>query len=62
MNTFLKEMDITFRRDSTTFRPRVNKEGSQMDEFQKSIGEFYYTQITKDKEEKDESKVSSKKK
>lgn len=54
MNTFLKEMDITFRRDSTTFRPRVNKEGSQMDEFQKSIGEYYYTKITKEKEDKEE--------
>jgi ATP-binding cassette subfamily E protein 1 len=43
MNTFLKEMDVTFRRDSTTFRPRVNKEGSQMDIFQKDIGEYYYT-------------------
>ncbi len=62
MNTFLKEMDITFRRDSTTFRPRVNKEGSQMDEFQKSIGEYYYTQLAEEKEEKEETKASSKKK
>ena len=54
MNTFLKEMDITFRRDSVTFRPRVNKEGSQMDEFQKSIGEYYYTKINKEKEDKEE--------
>ena len=43
MNTFLKEMNITFRRDSITMRPRVNKEGSQMDMFQKGIGEYYYT-------------------
>ena len=49
MNMFLKEMDITFRRDPTTLRPRVNKEGSQMDEFQKGIGEYYYTKIVKDK-------------
>ena len=47
MNTFLKEMDITFRRDSVTLRPRVNKEGSQMDMFQKGIGEYYYTKTTK---------------
>jgi ATP-binding cassette subfamily E protein 1 len=47
MNTFLKEMGITFRRDSVTARPRVNKEGSQMDLFQKSIGEYYYTKTTK---------------
>jgi ATP-binding cassette subfamily E protein 1 len=50
MNTFLKEMDITFRRDNVTYRPRVNKEGSQMDKFQKGIGEYYYTQVSKDKE------------
>jgi ATP-binding cassette subfamily E protein 1 len=56
MNTFLKEMDITFRRDSTTLRPRVNKENSQMDKFQKDIGEYYYTKIAKEKDddEKDE--------
>jgi ATP-binding cassette subfamily E protein 1 len=47
MNTFLKEMNITFRRDSITRRPRVNKEGSQMDKFQKSIGEYYYTKTAK---------------
>jgi ATP-binding cassette, sub-family E, member 1 len=62
MNTFLKEMDITFRRDSVTFRPRVNKEDSQMDKFQKSIGEYYYTQVSKDKEDKDEEAKLKKKK
>jgi ATP-binding cassette, sub-family E, member 1 len=55
MNMFLKEMNITFRRDPTTLRPRVNKEGSQMDEFQKGIGEYYYTKIVKtDDDKKDE--------
>jgi ATP-binding cassette subfamily E protein 1 len=47
MNTFLKEMNITFRRDSVTMRPRVNKEGSQMDMFQKGIGEYYYSKTIK---------------
>jgi ATP-binding cassette subfamily E protein 1 len=47
MNVFLKEMDVTFRRDSVTRRPRVNKEGSKMDTFQKGIGEYYYTRIKK---------------
>jgi ATP-binding cassette subfamily E protein 1 len=62
MNTFLKEMDITFRRDSTTLRPRVNKENSQMDKFQKDIGEYYYTKITKEKgdDEKEEKQTSKK--
>lgn len=52
MNIFLKGMNITFRRDSATLRPRVNKEGSQMDIFQKDIGEYYYTK--KDKQDKEE--------
>jgi ATP-binding cassette subfamily E protein 1 len=42
MNTFLKEMQVTFRRDPSTKRPRVNKEGSKLDKFQKQIGEYYY--------------------
>ena len=47
MNTFLKEMEVTFRRDPTTKRPRVNKEDSKLDKFQKEIGEYYYTRIHK---------------
>ena len=62
MNSFLKEMNITFRRDSITLRPRVNKEDSQMDKFQKSIGEYYYTQVTKDKEDREEEAKLRKKK
>jgi ATP-binding cassette subfamily E protein 1 len=42
MNAFLKEMKVTFRRDPTTKRPRVNKEDSKLDKFQKKIGEYYY--------------------
>jgi ATP-binding cassette subfamily E protein 1 len=60
MNSFLKEMDITFRRDSTTFRPRVNKEGSQMDRFQKDLGEYYYTKVAKDKDEKEDKETAKK--
>jgi ATP-binding cassette subfamily E protein 1 len=45
MNVFLKEMNVTFRRDSVTRRPRVNKEGSKMDMLQKSLGEYYYTRL-----------------
>jgi len=43
MNKFLKEMEVTFRRDPATKRPRVNKEGSKLDKFQKEVGEYYYT-------------------
>jgi len=42
MNVFLKGMQVTFRRDPATKRPRVNKEGSKLDKFQKQIGEYYY--------------------
>jgi ATP-binding cassette, sub-family E, member 1 len=45
MNQFLKAMNVTFRRDSTTRRPRVNKEGSRLDMMQKDLGEYYYTKI-----------------
>ena len=45
MNKFLKNMGITFRRDATTRRPRVNKENSKLDIFQKGIGEYYYTSL-----------------
>ncbi len=42
MNTFLRLMQVTFRRDPQTRRPRVNKENSRLDKFQKGIGEYYY--------------------
>ncbi len=42
MNSFLKDMTITFRRDPQTKRPRVNKEGSRLDRQQKDMGEYYY--------------------
>ncbi len=42
MNEFLANLDITFRRDERTARPRINKPGSQLDRKQKSEGEYYY--------------------
>ena len=43
MNVFLKDMQITFRRDQDTKRPRVNKESSRLDREQKRTGKYYYT-------------------
>ncbi|MFA5797122.1 MAG: ribosome biogenesis/translation initiation ATPase RLI [Candidatus Woesearchaeota archaeon] len=43
MNTFLSDINITFRRDEENYRPRVNKEDSQKDREQKSTGNLYYT-------------------
>lgn len=42
MNRFLKNVDISFRRDEETKRPRVNKPDSYMDRQQKQNGEYYY--------------------
>jgi len=42
MNRFLKDVDVTFRRDEDTQRPRVNKPGSYMERTQKQSGEYYY--------------------
>ncbi len=42
MNEFLSNLDITFRRDQRTTRPRINKPGSQLDRQQKNAGEYYY--------------------
>jgi ATP-binding cassette subfamily E protein 1 len=43
MNKFLKDVNITFRRDEETHRPRVNKIGSYMDRKQRQKGEYYYS-------------------
>ena len=42
MNTFLKTLNITFRRDENNKRPRVNKFNSVNDKNQKQLGEYYY--------------------
>ena len=42
MNQFLKSLDISFRRDEKSLRPRVNKSESRLDKEQKSSGNFYY--------------------
>lgn len=42
MNKFLKGLGITYRRDLTTGRPRVNKPSSRLDREQKARGQYYY--------------------
>ena len=46
MNRFLKAVDITFRRDAESHRPRINKPDSRLDREQKSKGEYYYADPT----------------
>jgi len=42
MNQLLKDVQVTFRRDAETLRPRINREGSVLDREQRERGEFYY--------------------
>ena len=46
MNEFLADLEITFRRDERTGRPRINKPGSQLDSRQKRDDEYYYSGST----------------
>ncbi|KAK3362114.1 putative ATP-binding cassette sub-family E member 1 [Lasiosphaeria ovina] len=41
-NSFLKNLDVTFRRDPTNFRPRINKLNSQLDQEQKLGGNYFF--------------------
>lgn len=41
MNKFLQMMDITFRRDPTNYRPRINKNLSIKDREQKAAGNYF---------------------
>ena len=46
MNKFLAKVDVTFRRDNDTDRPRINKPGSRLDREQKERGEYYYSTVS----------------
>ncbi|KAL8667410.1 MAG: hypothetical protein Q9202_000626 [Teloschistes flavicans] len=41
-NKFLKNLDVTFRRDPNSFRPRINKFNSQLDQEQKLNGNYFF--------------------
>jgi ATP-binding cassette subfamily E protein 1 len=42
MNRLLEGVNITFRRDPETLRPRINREGSVLDREQRARKEYYY--------------------
>ncbi|MFH1589132.1 MAG: ribosome biogenesis/translation initiation ATPase RLI [archaeon] len=42
MNRFLRDVELSFRRDEENNRPRANKVDSQLDREQKSKGKLYY--------------------
>lgn len=41
MNRILKNLNITYRKDEQTQRPRINKPGSQLDNKQRKSGNYY---------------------
>ncbi len=45
MNKFLQQLDVTLRRDKVNFRPRINKNQSQMDVKQKHDGNYFHQDI-----------------
>ena len=51
-NNFLEQLEVTFRRDPESFRPRVNKKDSLKDREQKSAGNYFVV-------EEEESKAAS---
>ena len=54
-------MDITFRRDPTNYRPRINKWKSQKDQEQKAAGNYFLMDDSKlSKEEEEEEKAAGK--
>lgn len=44
MNRFLRILDISFRRDDESHRPRINKKDSVKDTEQKKSGNFFFLQ------------------
>jgi len=46
MNKFLKQLNITFRRDPNNWRPRINKTDSQKDSEQKKTGNYFFLDAT----------------
>lgn len=53
MNRFLKNLEITFRRDPTNFRPRINKLDSVKDREQKLLGQYFYVDVAADDKDED---------
>jgi ATP-binding cassette subfamily E protein 1 len=42
MNQFLSQLSVTFRRDPTNYRPRINKKNSRLDRAQKLSGNYFF--------------------
>lgn len=58
-------MDISFRRDPSNFRPRINKHESQKDQEQKKAGNYFLMdadKLTKDEEQEEKDMAAASKK
>ena len=56
-NRFLKNLDVTFRKDPINFRPRINKKNSRIDKIQKQNGEYYMFDIVEGEEDIDDDDI-----
>ncbi|KAA6402406.1 MAG: putative ATP-binding cassette sub-family E member 1, partial [Streblomastix strix] len=60
LNHFLSQLEITFRRDPTNFRPRINKYNSVKDREQKESGNYFFVgEIGEDEEGKKGSGIAA---
>jgi len=60
-NEFLKQLNVTFRRDPANFRPRVNKPGSAKDAEQKKSGQYFVFDAQEDESDKADKAADEKK-
>ena len=58
MNRFLRQLNITFRRDPDNFRPRINKLNSVKDKEQKATGSYFFMQESTEDERKRKEKLA----
>jgi len=58
-NCFLKQLDVTFRRDPVNFRPRVNKKASSKDREQKAAGQYFVFDADEDPADKADAKENT---
>lgn len=60
MNAFLRDLEITFRRDPSNHRPRINKFNSVKDRDQKAAGTYFYMDDDDDDDERQIAKRANK--
>jgi ATP-binding cassette subfamily E protein 1 len=60
LNLFLSQLEVTFRRDPSNFRPRINKFNSVKDREQKLSGNYFFigdsSSSSKEKEKEEDDK------